>query len=91
MIYCDKSPKILNWSSEEIKIPYLFEDRNRSYYPDFWIDMINKDGERVEKIIEIKPHYQRTMKVNKAKWKQAEAFCKDNNYEFVVLTERELF
>ena len=59
MVYCDKKAEIWNWSSEEIKIPYMFEDKNRTYYPDFWVDMMDKNGRRVQKIIEIKPHYQR--------------------------------
>jgi hypothetical protein len=91
MVYCDKKAEIWNWSSEEIKIPYMFEDKNRTYYPDFWVDMMDKNGRRVQKIIEIKPHYQRTMKVNKAKWAVATKYCQDNNMEFIVMTEKELF
>ena len=91
MVYCDKKPEIWNWSSEEIKIPYIHDDKNRNYYPDFWIDMIDKSGKRVQKLIEIKPHYQRTMKVNKAKWSAAEDYCQENDMEFLVMTEKELF
>jgi len=91
MVYCDKKAEIWNWSSEEIKIPYMFEDKNRTYYPDFWVDMMDKNGRRVQKIVEIKPHYQRTMKVNKAKWAAATKYCQDNNMEFIVMTEKELF
>ena len=91
MVYCDKKPEIWNWSSEEIKIPYIYDDKNRNYYPDFWVDMIDKSGKRVQKLIEIKPHYQRTMKVNKAKWSAAEDYCQENDMEFLVMTEKELF
>jgi hypothetical protein len=28
---------------------------------------------------------------NQAKWKQAREYCKDNNMEFVILTENDLF
>lgn len=91
MVYCDKKESILEWSSEEIKIPYIHEEKNRTYYPDFWVLMINKSGNRVEKLIEIKPHYQRTMKVNKAKWSAATKYCQDNKMEFLVMTEKELF
>lgn len=91
MVYCDKKPEIWNWSSEEIKIAYIHDEKNRTYYPDFWVDMIDKNGNRVEKLIEIKPHYQRTMKVNKAKWLAAEEYCRDNDMEFLVMTEKELF
>ncbi len=91
MVYCDKKPEIWRWSSEEVKISYILDGKNRTYYPDFWVDMIDKDGNRVEKLVEIKPHYQRTMKVNKAKWSAAEEYCQDNNMEFLVMTEKELF
>ena len=91
MVYCDKKTEIWNWSSEEVKISYIHDNKNRTYYPDFWVDMIDKDGNRVEKLIEIKPHYQRTMKVNKAKWSAAEEYCQENDMEFLVMTEKELF
>jgi len=91
MVYCDRNEQILSWSSEEIKIPYRFEEKIRTYYPDFWVDMIDKDGNRVQKIIEIKPHYQRSMKVNKVKWTAAIMHAKNNQMEFLVMTEKELF
>ena len=31
-----------------------------------------------------------TWAVNKAKWKAAEEFCKDNQWEFKIITEKEL-
>lgn len=91
MVYCDKKESILKWSSEEIKIPYIHDKKNRTYYPDFWVYMIDKNNNLVEKLIEIKPHYQRTMKVNKAKWSAAEEYCQENSMEFLVMTERELY
>lgn len=87
MTYCDKHPNILEWSSEEIKIPYMFEGKNRTYYPDFWVQMIDSSGHIVEKIIEIKPHYQKRWAQNRAKWNQA----RKAGIEFLVLTEKELF
>jgi hypothetical protein len=53
--------------------------------------MIDKNNTPVEKVIEIKPHYQRTMKVNKAKWCAAEEYCQENDMEFLVMTEKELY
>ena len=91
MVYCDRSEQVLSWSSEEIKIPYRFEEKIRTYYPDFWVDMIDKDGNRVQKLIEIKPHHQKKMKVNIAKCTAAIMYGKTNEMEFLVLTERELF
>ena len=31
-----------------------------------------------------------TWSVNKAKWKAATEFCKDQNWEFMLITEKEL-
>jgi hypothetical protein len=91
MVYCDKSDNIISWSSEETKIPYIFEGKRRSYYPDFQIYMRNHEGVYQEKMIEIKPHSQRNWKINKTKWAAARKVCEDASVEFVVLTEKELF
>ena len=91
MTYCDKHPNILNWSSEEVKIPYFFENKSRTYYPDFLITMIDNNDEVVDKLVEIKPHYQRNWKINKVKWKSAKEVCDKLDMEFVVLTEKEIF
>jgi len=32
----------------------------------------------------------KTWKVNEAKWKQAQEFCKDRKWEFKILTEKHL-
>ena len=91
MVYCDKSPMILQWSSEEFKIPYIFEGKNRTYYPDFWIEYINNEGNLHSKIVEIKPHYQKKWKINKVKWAEARKFADINFMSFEVFTEKELF
>lgn len=89
MLYCDRSPNILKWSSEELHIPYYFEEDSKwhNYYPDFVVDTL--DGRTI--VVEIKPHYQRGYKKNKAKWKTAREYCKEYGYEFKVMTEKELF
>ena len=89
MLYCDKSDQIIRWSSEELHIPYLSPKDNQwhNYYPDFQIETI--DDRMI--VVEIKPFYQMTYDVNKAKWKYARKYCKRNDIEFIVLTEKELF
>jgi len=91
MLYCDKTPEVLEWSSEEIAIPYHFKDKDRNYYPDFYIKFIAEDNSIEESVIEIKPYYQRGYGQNVAKWKSARKYCAERNYTFKVLTERELF
>jgi len=93
MLYCDRSSSILKWSSEELHIPYISPKDHRwhNYYPDFLVTIVDKDNVTRTVLVEIKPHYQRSYKINKAKWKFAEAYCVKHNYEFKVLTEKELF
>lgn len=59
MVYCDKHPAVLEWSSEEIIIPYISPKDNdyHRYYPDFWIKVQTKEGVK-EFLIEVKPHAQ---------------------------------
>ena len=59
MKYCDKTPSILEWSSEEIIIPYRGLDRRvHRYFPDFWIKYKNTQGQIIKEIIEVKPKAQ---------------------------------
>lgn len=60
MIWLDKHKEILEWSSEELIIPYIssFDNKVHRYFPDFWVKKINKNGEIEINIIEIKPYKQ---------------------------------
>ena len=60
MIYLDGHKNVLEWSSEEIRIPYIspIDGKKHTYFPDFFVRMINKDGIEEKLIIEIKPHIQ---------------------------------
>ena len=60
MKLCDNNSNILEWSSEEVIIPYKspIDNRYHRYFVDFWIRQKNKDGKIVEKLIEIKPKKQ---------------------------------
>jgi hypothetical protein len=33
----------------------------------------------------------KTYAVNQAKWKAATEYCKDRNYQFIIMTEKELY
>ncbi len=57
MDYCDRNPKIIEWGSEEIVIPYIspIDKKAHRYFPDFYIKMINTNGQSVRHIIEVKP------------------------------------
>ena len=60
MIYCDNTPYILEWGSEEVVIPYRspIDRRVHKYYPDFYIKVREKSGKISKYIVEIKPKKQ---------------------------------
>jgi len=56
MKYCDTNESIIQWSSEEIVIPYRSIDgKVHRYFPDFWIEYKKADGSVDRDIIEVKP------------------------------------
>ena len=93
MLYCDKSVNILEWDSESIHIPYISPKDNRwhNYFPDFYIKYMDKNNDEVTALIEIKPYFQKKWDVNIAKWDACQKYCNEQNMDFKVLTERELF
>ena len=110
MRYCDETPSILEWASEELIIPYRspVDGKKHRYFPDFWLKVKTAEGEIKESVIEIKPKIQtkppkkrskvtrkylrevKTWGINEAKWKAAEAFCKDRDWSFKIITEKDL-
>ena len=60
MVYCDNNPNIIEWGSEEIIIPYKspIDRKVHRYFPDFYIKYVNKKGQTVREIIEVKPKKQ---------------------------------
>jgi hypothetical protein len=113
MVYCDNNPSILEWSSEEVVIPYYspIDRKWHRYFVDFYIKYKDSNGNIKKNLIEIKPSSQTkppnkpessskptrrylnevmTWGVNQAKWKAAVEYCKDKNFEFKIITEKEL-
>ena len=60
MVYCDLNQNILEWGSEEIIIPYRspLDTRVHRYFPDFYIKVLEANGNIQRYIIEIKPKRQ---------------------------------
>lgn len=52
---CDRDPRIIEWTSESISISYMFRGQKKTYYPDFFIKIINKQNKIDKYLIEIKP------------------------------------
>lgn len=74
-----------------------------NYFPDFVVVYQDKDGNVQAEILEIKPlseslaekaksdRDKMALAVNIAKWKAAEAFARQHNMKFRVITEKTLF
>ena len=60
MVWCDNNENVIEWGSEELLIPYKspVDKRTHRYFPDFYIKYINKEGQVIREIIEVKPHKQ---------------------------------
>ncbi len=106
MTHLDDDPMVLEWSSEEIIVPYIspVDNKRHRYFPDFWFRTPNECV-----MIEVKPFKQSveptkrskvtkaylnevmTWGVNQAKWNAAEAYCKSRGWQFRVMTENEIF
>jgi len=104
--WCDRNPDILQWSSEEVVIPYKspMDNKWHRYFPDVLVQTANGTF-----LIEIKPFKEtrepkkrsrvtknylyevRTWGINSAKWEAAIEFCEDRKWKFKIITEKELF
>jgi hypothetical protein len=100
--WCDENPSVLQWSSEEIIIPYRCKTDKKlhRYYPDVYIKTKDK-----EYLIEIKPKKEtvpprdRSKKTKKylnevmtyikntSKWDAAKEYCADRGFIFDIWTE----
>ena len=73
MSYLDENPNVVEWSSEEIIIPYIspIDNKRHRYFPDFLIKVKRVDGSTKTMLIEVKPKYQTTEpKTQKRKTRQ---------------------
>jgi len=105
MNWCDLNESVKGWASEEVAIPYRnpLDNKVHKYMVDFYIQ-VDKKKYLVEVKPErfTKPpatQKRKTRKylqevaqygVNEAKWKSAKDFCKKQNMEFMIITEKEL-
>ena len=69
MVHLDTNPSVIEWSNEEIVIPYLSPVDNRwhRYFPDFFVRVKNKQGITEAMILEVKPLSQSKPPVKKTK------------------------
>lgn len=77
MIQLDDENKI--WTKKHhIRIPY-FHNGFHNYVPDFLVDTIYLE--------EIKPKNLLNLKLNKIKFKAGKKYCKENNLNYLIITE----
>jgi hypothetical protein len=57
MVHLDENQAVIQWSSEEIVIPYRspLDNRIHRYFPDFYVKAIDADGKIKEMLLEVKP------------------------------------
>ena len=102
--WCDNNPKVRNWSSEEVIVPYFYEVDKK--YHRYFVDMkIVFDDKTL--LVEIKPEKETrppegkrktkqyiseglTYIKNMNKWEAANEYAKDRGWEFQVWTEKTL-
>ena len=72
MVFCDNTPYILEWGSEEVIIPYRspIDKKVHRYYPDFYIKVRGKGGKISKYIVEIKPEKQTKVPTKSKKTKK---------------------
>lgn len=101
----DNHPCVLRWASESIVIPYFnpITKKNSRYYPDFFVEYIDKNKNIHRCLIEVKPLKETILEkakskrdklalaVNHYKWECAKKWCDENGIEFRVMTEKEIF
>lgn len=103
--YADQNPHVIKWANEEIAIEYYhpFYKEVRRYFPDYYIEYVDKYGTVHKEIIEVKPENQIflskkpsknqkiTFEINMAKWTACKRFCQMHGIEFRLLTEKQMF
>ena len=60
MVFCDENDSVIEWSSEEVIVPYLspIDGRRHRYFVDFWVRLRKPDGSVEEALVEVKPKKQ---------------------------------
>ena len=79
MGWLDLQPSILKWSSESIIIPYIHPIKKRAarYFPDFFMEVKEKNGKIVRYLVEVKPSKE-TRKPRKGRRKKASTLIYEN-------------
>jgi hypothetical protein len=106
MNFCDTNASVQKWASEAIQIPYRdpLTGKQTVYVPDFFIQYVDKRGQVLTELIEIKPASQTILErvgknkynqaqfvKNQSKWAAASLWCKQQGIKFRILNENDIF
>jgi len=105
MRFFDVSTAVKCWKSEETVVPYLspLDSRVHEYWPDFYVEFVDKAGEIKKELVEVKPRHESEEKyaksqrskdaliINTAKWKAASLYCESRGMTFRVITEHSIY
>lgn len=106
--FFDNNPNVIRWGSEPIAIPYVkpTDGKIHKYYPDYYVEFKDKNGEIKKELIEVKPlaqtrtprgnrkhilYEQVTHAVNIAKWQACQDWCRQHGVSFRIVTEKSIF
>ena len=64
----DSHPDVIEWSSEQVVVPYRspIDNRVHRYFVDFYVKLKTKDGNIEKRLIEIKPKKQTQQPIRQA-------------------------
>ena len=82
MVYCDKNPKVIEWGSEEVIVPYIspWDGKLHRYFPDFYMKVRQADGSTKKFIVEVKPKAQTKEPIKNPKRKTRKWFGEVKNW-----------
>lgn len=88
--FLDSNDRVLRWASEEIAIPYYKPTSNRAnkihnYFPDYYVEYVDRHGELHKELIEVKPAAQTKAPTRVGKKKTTQLYEQIN---WVVNTEK---
>lgn len=103
--HCDKLPSVVSWGYETVSIPYKdpITGKQKTYTPDFFVEIAQRDGYTKHFVFEIKPMKEQLdehaksradaalIARNRAKWMAATRWADRHSAEFQVLNENDLF
>ena len=84
LFYLECFDDVIFYQEQPVRIPYDFEGRTYSYYPDFLF--VLKSGAGI--ITEIKPVFKMALRENLTKWSALKAYCAQNSLGLLVTDGR---